>query len=216
VRFGASLPACLAVLLGLVFHVPESRGAPRFSERAAAAIEDAASAHIAAGKSAGLAIQVVQDGQVVFSRGYGKANLEWDQPVTPDTVFRIASNTKTFSAVAVLLLAQNGALTLDDRLSKFFPDFPRADAVTIRQLLTHTSGITSYDELYRDKPELTITRSMEEMIEFIARLEPTYRFEPGTAYGYSNSGYYVLGAIARAVHEREHLRAGRHAEHGHG
>lgn len=198
-RFHTTAPACLAALLGFTIHIATCAAAPRFTESTAAAIDRAAAAHIAAGKSVGLAIAVAQHGEIVFARGYGKANLEWNTAVTPDTVFRIASNTKTFTAVSILLLAQRGALSLDDKLARFLPDFPRADAVTIRQLLTHTSGITSYDELYRDKPELAITRSMPEMVEFIARLQPVYRFEPGTAYQYSNSGYYLLGAIVEKI-----------------
>lgn len=201
-RLGRTAPAFLAAVLSLALQVSEGRAAPRFTERTAAAIDSAAAAHLAAGNSVGLAVAVVQGGKVVFSGGYGKANLEWNTAMTPDTVFRIASNTKTFTAASVLLLAQEGALSLDDKVSRFLPDFPRGGEVSIRQLLTHTSGITTYDDLYRDKPELTITRSTTEMIAFISRLEPLYRFEPGAAYQYSNSGYYLLGAIVEKVSGR--------------
>ena len=198
-RRGAIASACLAAVLSLALAAGELRAAPPFTQRTAAAIDSAAAAQLAAGKSVGLAVEVVHGGKVVFSRGYGKANLEWSTPITPDTVFRIASNTKTFTATSVLLLVQDGALSLDDKVSKFLPDFPRGGEVSVRQLLTHTSGITTYDDLYRDKPELTITRSMPQMIAFISRLDPLYRFEPGAAYQYSNSGYYLLGAIVEKV-----------------
>src|SRR5262245_25816827 len=89
-----------AALLGAVLAfalAPGAQAAPQFSARTAAAIDKAAADHLAAGKAAGLAVAVYQDGQLVFSRGYGKANLEWNTPVTPDTVFRIASVTKSFT-----------------------------------------------------------------------------------------------------------------------
>lgn len=189
----------LAAVLGLACGSGAASAAPAFSEQAAATIDSAAAAQLAAGKSAGLAVAIVQNGKVVFARGYGKANLEWNTAVTPDTVFRIASNTKTFTATSVLLLVEQGALSLDDRLNKFFPDFPRGGEVSVRQLLSHTSGITTFDDLYHDKPELTIQRTMPEMVAFISHLDPLYRFTPGTAYQYSNSGYYLLGAIVEKV-----------------
>jgi D-alanyl-D-alanine carboxypeptidase len=196
---GRAVAVLVTAVFSLTVQAGDRRAAPPFSERTAAAIDTAAAAHLATGKSAGLAVAVIQRGKVVFSRGYGKANLEWNTPMTADSVFRIASNTKTFTAVSVLLLVQEGGLSLDDKLSRFYPAFPRAGEVTIRQLLTHTSGITSYDEIYRGKPELAVARSMTEMTDFIARLEPLYRFEPGTAYRYSNSGYYLLGGIVEKV-----------------
>jgi len=199
VRFISRALWCLAALLSSFFPAGQSSAAPAFTERSAAAIERAAAEHIAAGKSVGLAVEVIQNGQVVFARGFGKASLEWNTPVSTETVFRIASNTKTFTAVSVLLLVQKRGLSLDDKLSKFLPEFPRADAVSIRQLLTHTSGITTFDEIYRDKPELNLPRSQAEMLALISRLQPAYRFEPGTAYQYSNSGYHLLGAIIEKV-----------------
>lgn len=195
--FGNRAVLAAAVLLTGLPGVASA--APAFGAAAAAAIDRAATRQIESGAAAGLAIEVVQEGKVVFSRAYGKANIEWDVPATPDTVFRIASNTKSFTAASILILADRGKLSLDDKVSTYLPDFPRGGEITVRQLLTHTSGLASYDEVYRGKPELAVRRTTSEMIGLIRGLKPLYAFEPGTAYRYSNSGYYVLGAIVEAV-----------------
>jgi CubicO group peptidase (beta-lactamase class C family) len=193
--------AGVALAAGLVLAAPAfgAERAPRFSVRTAAAIDKAVTAHVAAGKATGLAVAVMQDGKLVFSRGWGKANLEWNTPVTPDTVFRIASNTKSFTAASVLILAERGRLSIDDKLSKYLPDFPRGDEVTIRQLLNHTSGIASFDEAVADQRELAVAHTPKEMIALIQGLKPLYVFPPGTAYRYSNSGYHLLGYIVEQV-----------------
>jgi len=196
--------AGVGVVLAAALAVPAwgAERAPRFSARTEAAIEKAVTAHIAAGRSAGLAVAVIQDGGLVFARGWGKANLEWNTPVTADTVFRIASNTKSFTAASILILAEQGKLSLDDKLAKYLPDFPRANEVTIRQLLTHTSGVASFDEAVADQRDLSVMHTPKEMIALIAGLKPLYNFEPGTAYRYSNSGYHLLGYIVEQVSGR--------------
>lgn len=192
--------AFFALLFSLAYPTSAAEAAPRFSQAAAKAIDRAAAAQIASGKSTGLAVEIIQDGKVVFARGYGKANLEWDTPVTTDTVFRIASNTKSFTAASVLVLVQDGKIKLDDPLSKYLPDFPRAGEVTIRQLLNHTSGVATFDEAYGpNAPELGVAHTTQEMLDLIARIRPLYEFEPGTAYKYSNSGYHLLGAVVEKV-----------------
>jgi len=96
----------------------------------------------------GLAVLVAQDGKILFEKGYGLADREHDVPVIPQTTFRIGSITKQFTASAILKLQEEGKLSVNDKLSKYIPDFPRGDEVTLRHLLTHTSGIHSYT----DKP----------------------------------------------------------------
>lgn len=147
--------------------------------------------------TAGLVIAISKDGRTVFSKGYGTANLELDSPMTPENVFRIASMTKQFTAAAVLLLVQDGKLSLDDPISKWLPNFPGSNGVTVRELLTHTSGISEFTRIpgYMGK-EWRIDRTPEEMVNFIAtHSSPVYEFPPGTAWSYSNSGYQLLGAI---------------------
>ena len=96
----------------------------------------------------GAAVIVVKDGKVVFRKGYGMANLELGVPVEPDMVFRLGSITKQFTAVAILMLVEQGKLSLDDDLTKFLPDYPtKGQKITITHLLTHTSGIKPYTSL---------------------------------------------------------------------
>src|ERR671933_638585 len=96
----------------------------------------------------GAAVAVVKDGVVVHCQGYGCANLEWQIPIGTNTVFRLASITKQFTATAIMLLANEGKLSLDDPLTKFLPDYPTAGHdVRVRHLLTHTSGIKSYTSM---------------------------------------------------------------------
>jgi CubicO group peptidase (beta-lactamase class C family) len=150
--------------------------------------------------SAGLAVGIAEKGQIRFVGGYGFADLENWTPVGAHTVFRIGSVTKEFTAAAVLLLAERGKLSVDDRLSRYFPAFPRAAEVTVRQLLNHTSGIHNYTSIADFLPAASrLDRSTAEMIGYIRTGKPLYDFDPGTAWSYSNSGYYLLGAIVEKV-----------------
>jgi D-alanyl-D-alanine carboxypeptidase len=164
------------------------------------AIDAAMQAPIASGWTAGGAVAVMRHGKVVFSRGYGSANLETGTPVTPDSVFRIGSLTKQFTAAAVLTLVDDGKLSLDDKVRKYIPELPADDATTIRQLLTHTAGFTDYvggpgfDERVKWLP-LTTDQLLAEVLSF----KPLHRFEPGTQWAYSSSNYAFAGAIVERV-----------------
>jgi len=96
---------------------------------------------------AGAAVLVAQNGKVLFQKGYGLADISAGTPITPQTKFRIGSITKQFTASAILKLQEQGKLSVGDKLAKFFPDFPRGREVTLRHLLTHTSGIRSYTDM---------------------------------------------------------------------
>lgn len=146
----------------------------------------------------GAAVIVVKDGKVIFRKGHGMANLELGVPVEPDMVFRIGSITKQFTAVAILMLVEQGKLSLNDSISKFLPDYPtQGHVITIKHLLTHTSGIKSFDNI----PEwLSLWRkdfTVEELIAFFKN-QPM-DFAPDTRWAYSNSGYTLLGAIIEKV-----------------
>src|SRR5919199_5105196 len=121
-----------------------------------------------AGDGPGCAAAVVQDGTVAHAQGYGYANLEWRMPIATDTVFRLASITKQFTATAIMLLVKAGDLALDDPLTKFLPDYPTAgNDVRVHHLLTHTSGIKSYTSM--DGFFQTMSRrdlSLEELIAY--------------------------------------------------
>lgn len=161
-------------------------------------ISDVVQAEIDAGRAAGIAVGVSRDGELVYSRGFGKADIENDVEVATDTVFRIGSITKQFTAAAILKLAEEGKLSLDDSLSTYVPDFPTpGHTVTITQLLNHTSGIKSYTgqpqfwELSRN--DLT----HEQLLELV-RDQP-FDFEPGEKWSYNNTGYYLLGMVIENV-----------------
>lgn len=168
-----------------------------------AAIDSVAQSVIGAGKSPGLGVAVMLGGRLLLDRGYGKANLELDAPVTPLTVFRIFSSTKTFTASAVMQLAESGRLSLDDKLAKYFPEFPRGGEVTVRQLLSHTSGIRDYARPgVPDKQPMT----PDQIVQLIETQTPSFVFEPGTKYSYSNANFALLARIVEKVSGEEYGR----------
>lgn len=177
---------------------PRDVAAPGLSAAAVRTI-DAAVARTLAQGSPGMAVEVTWRGQVVFARGYGLADLEHDVPVTRDTVFKLASVTKQFTAAAVLLLAQDGELALDDRLSRHIPELTRAGEVTLYQLLVQTSGVPDYAEDPSGAPLKSVARTPAEMLAWIDRLTPALAFTPGTRWAYSNSNYVLLGLVVERV-----------------
>jgi CubicO group peptidase (beta-lactamase class C family) len=139
----------------------------------------------------GVALLVMQNGTIVKQQGYGYANVELRVPVTADTLFELASVTKMFTAAGVLLLAQDGKLRLDDPPAKYLPDAPAAwSRVTIRQLLTHTSGLRDYASLDLDWHK----HCGEDGFRALLREQPI-EFDPGTQWGYSSTGYDILGLL---------------------
>jgi len=145
----------------------------------------------------GAAVLVLRDGTPLIRRAYGLADLEQRVPATPSTNYRLASMTKQFTAAAVLALVDDGRLSLDDPVRKWLPSLPpAADAVTLRELLAHTSGLLDYEDLI---PSAT-TQQVHDA-DVLRLLEPQNRtyFVPGTSYRYSNTGYALLALIvARA------------------
>ncbi len=146
----------------------------------------------------GAAVLVKKGGQVLFRRGYGLASLELNVPVKPDMIFRLGSITKQFTAMAVLMLAEQGKLSLQDDVSKFLPDFPtQGRTITVEHLLTHTSGIKGYTEI---PSWLSLWRKdmpVKEIIDLFRNVP--LEFEPGQRWKYSNSGYILLGAIIEKI-----------------
>jgi CubicO group peptidase (beta-lactamase class C family) len=144
----------------------------------------------------GLAVLVAQGGKILFEKGCGLADREHHVPVIPQTAFLIGSVTKQFTASAILKLQEEGKLSVNDKLSKYIPDFPRGDEVTLRQLLTHTSGIHNYNEDpgFFDRATNDTTEAFIEAM----KKEP-YDFDPGAKWSYVNSGYLVLGYIVEKV-----------------
>ncbi|MCB1023826.1 MAG: beta-lactamase family protein [Acidobacteria bacterium] len=144
----------------------------------------------------GVAIAVVKNGRVIKHKGYGVASVEFDAPVTTNTVFEIGSVSKQITAAAIMLLVEDGKIDLDEKISKYLPDTPEIWAnVSVRNLLTHTSGVRSYTSI--GGFELSKRYGVR---EFIAELsKQPLDFETGSAYKYSNSGYSLLGYIIESV-----------------
>jgi CubicO group peptidase (beta-lactamase class C family) len=142
-------------------------------------------------------VLVVQKGKTIYQKSFGMADREWSIPNTNQTKFRIGSVTKQFTAACILLLQEKGKLQLEDKLSKYLPDYPKGDSITIHMLLNHTSGIKNYTSIPEFWPKAILPLSHDSMIA-IFKNKP-YDFAPGTQWNYSNSGYYLLGVIVEKV-----------------
>ncbi|OAB47415.1 serine hydrolase domain-containing protein [Paenibacillus antarcticus] len=136
-------------------------------------------------------------GEVVYSNAFGKANIELSVDNTTKTKFRIASITKTFTAVCILQLVELGQLHLEDPLSKYYPDYTNGDHITIHHLLTHTSGIANYTDDPHMLEWAVHPSTPEEIMERFSQKE--LDFSPGEQYKYSNSGYILLGSILEQI-----------------
>jgi CubicO group peptidase (beta-lactamase class C family) len=167
-----------------------------FQSAAADRVDDYLKRRMAREHIPGLSLVVIRHGRIVKAKGYGLASLELGVPARPDTVYDLASTTKPFVATAILLLAQDGKLTLDDRVGTFVESVPESwQAITIRHLLSHTSGIKDYlSDLRRDFPHDT---PPEQIVT--AAMEAPLNFPPGEKWSYSNTGYVLLGMIVQKV-----------------
>lgn len=191
---------CVAVLALLGAPVVHAADAPAVAEAAQplAARLDAAIAPYYKADEPGATVIVVKDGQTVLRKGYGSADTAGKTPMSADMAMRLGSITKQFTAVAILMLAEEGKLALTDDITRFLPDYPtRGKTITVEHLLTHTSGIVSYTS--RPEYPLTMARdvTVAQMIDSFKN-DPL-EFAPGTAYRYNNSGYFLLGAIIEKV-----------------
>jgi D-alanyl-D-alanine carboxypeptidase len=150
----------------------------------------------------GAAVAVVKKGKIVKTAGYGLASVEFDVPVTAETVFEIGSVTKQMTAAAILLLVEEGRIDLDEKISKYLPNTPESwKNVAVRHLLTHTSGIKSYTAIGAG---FELTKRLKRDA-FIKALAPhPLDFETGSRYLYSNSGYNLLGFIIESVSGRSY------------
>jgi CubicO group peptidase (beta-lactamase class C family) len=162
------------------------------------AMEGFVEAEMVRQKVPGVAVAVVRGGTPLLARGFGLGNVEWNAKVTPRTVFQSGSVGKQFTALLVMRLVEAGKLGLDDPLTRFFPDAPDAwNGISVRHLLTHTSGIPDYTEGLID---LRRDYSEDEMVRFAYTLKA--EFAPGNRWNYSNTGYVLLGAIVRKTSGR--------------
>ncbi|OCK42183.1 hypothetical protein BA195_11190 [Tenacibaculum soleae] len=150
--------------------------------------------------SPGGSVGVIKDGKLIFTKGYGMANLDYNIPNGPETVFTIASTSKQFTAASIILLSQQGKLSLDDKLSTFFPKFPSyANDITIQNLLNHTSGIRDYIILARLSGLGANDNYTDKTVGKLLMNQQELNFNPGEEFVYSNSGYWLLGQIVEKV-----------------
>lgn len=143
------------------------------------------------------AVLIMKHNKVLLKHTYGLADEEWNVPNTSETKFRIGSITKQFTAACILQLAEVNKLSLNDKLSKFFPDYPKGDSVTIHMLLDHTSGIANFTALPDFDKVGRLSWSKDSIIDFFKN--KPYNFSPGTKFNYSNSGFFLLGCIIEKV-----------------
>lgn len=144
-----------------------------------------------------LAVLVVRDSKIIKTGTYGYANVELKTPVSKKTVFELGAVTKQFTAAGILLLAQDGKLSLDDKINRYLKDpQPSWNNITIRHLLNHTSALKSYTDITNG---FELTRHLTER-EFVEKINAyTLQFQPGERFKYGNTGYYLLGRIIENV-----------------
>lgn len=145
----------------------------------------------------GAAVGVFKDGKIFFSKGYGLRNIDTKEPITDETNFRLASVTKQFTAASILILNQNKQLNLDDPIVKYFPCLNRyGNLITIKNLLTHTSGLMDYEDFI--PVNQTEQLKDRDVLQILCQNDSLY-FPPGTKYKYSNSAYALLALIVEKI-----------------
>jgi CubicO group peptidase (beta-lactamase class C family) len=153
------------------------------------------------GQHPGASVVVVKDGAVIFERAYGMANVGTGERATPQTNYRLASVTKPFTAMAVSILAERGALAVDDPVAKYLPELAqKAPTVTLRHLLTHTSGLPEYEKLLpKDDPKQIVDR---DVLGLLAKRG--LAIVPGARYRYNNTGYALLALVIERVSKQSY------------
>ena len=148
----------------------------------------------------GCALGIIKDGELIYSKGYGLANMEYNIPNSDSSAYWICSISKQFTAACIVLLAEQGKLSFDDNLKSFFPDFPEyAKKITIRHMLNHTSGIRDYGDIIELKGLTLEDFFTDADIKKWLTNQTELNFAPGEKYLYSNSGYWLLGQIVNIV-----------------
>ena len=152
----------------------------------------------------GLSLAIVHDGRITKAQGYGFANVELKARATKETVYEIGSNTKQFTAAAIMMLVQDGKVHLEDAITKYFPQAPAAwHGITIRHLLSHTSGIQNHVavphwlDVFRTNLAFETAPPRDELLKMFFTLP--LEFRPGETWAYDNTGYYLLGIIIEQV-----------------
>jgi CubicO group peptidase (beta-lactamase class C family) len=184
-----TLVAVLICLLILPFH-PTAASQPATSDP----IDDYIHAQMQKRKIPGLALLVVRNGHIERAQGYGFSNVELQVPVKPETIFQSGSMGKQFTAMAVMMLVEQGKLSIDDPLTKFFPDAPATwKQVKVKNLLSHTGGFTDYPKNFDMRRDYT----EDQLLKIVEGIPLAY--PPGSKWSYSNLGYLTLGVLIHRV-----------------
>jgi len=154
--------------------------------------------------SPGAAIGIIKDGRIIYARGYGMANLEYAIPNSPQTVFRIGSTSKHFTAMCIALLGEMGKLSFDDNIRQYIPELPDyGTPITIRHMLHHTSGFRNYEALMelagRDGSTAAVPFYTDPEAVALIALQKNLNFVPGERYSYSNSNFFLLAEVIGRV-----------------
>jgi CubicO group peptidase (beta-lactamase class C family) len=200
---------------GLAAAVSAGARASAASVGAAAASVDATAAQALADKvTPGLQVAIFRGGRFSRSKGYGLANLETNTPMSAASVLQIGSITKQFTAAGLMKMREQGKLDLDAKFATYYPDFPRGGDITIRQMLTHTSGLGNYtdtkpqevfyDRARHDYPPAELYAAMK------SQTDPEFVAEPGTAWNYSNTAFVLLGLLFEKLAGEPYRQALRH------
>ena len=188
--------AHLLILCSLLFPIPVS-AQPEDLQQLTAKFDTLLSQQFKSHEPGATAL-VARNGQVIYKKAFGMANLESDLPMQVDNVFWVASIGKQFTAVAILQLMEQGKLNLQDEITKFIPDYPtQGNKISIEHLLTHSSGIHNFSGMKDPEKKLALDCTPNEVIDFFKNLP--MRFTPGTKWEYSNSGYFLLGYIIEQI-----------------
>jgi CubicO group peptidase (beta-lactamase class C family) len=150
--------------------------------------------------SPGCALAVVKDGRIIYERGYGMANLELSVAITPQSVFDIGSVSKEITAMAMLLLVQDGKISLEDDIRKYVPELPDyGNTITLRNMLNHTSGLRNYDDLFDlvGIPEADLTTDRD-ALELTVR-QKGVNFKPGEEFLYSDTNFFLMSIVVKRV-----------------
>jgi CubicO group peptidase (beta-lactamase class C family) len=203
-RWRPGLAIHALAVLGLVACATRGAGPPAAISASDAETIDGLFADYTVPKGPGAAVAVVVNGRVAFSRGYGLANIGTNTAVTEHTTFRLASLTKAFTAMAIMVLVDEGRLDLEAHVQGILSDFPSYGRdITVRHLLTHTSGLPPYQKLVPD----LVTRQMTDRDALILlRRAGPIQFAPGSAFRYGDSGYAMLALVVEAVSKKPFAR----------
>jgi D-alanyl-D-alanine carboxypeptidase len=188
-----------SVLLFAALAAPSGLSAQSSTKSVIADLDKIFTEHLQTTKLPGLSVGVILDGRLAFSKGYGVSSLVEKSPVEPHTRFAIGSVTKQFTCACILMLAEDGKLSVYDPVAKYYPDLRRAKDIQILDLMNHTSGYPDYYPLDFVTRPMAQSIGAEALLEKYAGKSTALDFEPGTAYSYSNTGYILLGRIVEKV-----------------